>query len=51
MSGEWGFETRQIHAGTSADPTTGARAIPIYQTTTTSFATPITRRRSLDYLN
>ncbi|MHB8334385.1 MAG: bifunctional o-acetylhomoserine/o-acetylserine sulfhydrylase [Acidimicrobiales bacterium] len=29
---EWGFETRQIHAGAVADPTTGARAVPIYQT-------------------
>ncbi len=28
----WGFETRQIHAGAVADPTTGARAVPIYQT-------------------
>src|ERR1700677_3561367 len=37
MSGEWGFETRQIHAGTSADPTTGARALPIYATTSYVF--------------
>ena len=29
----WSFETRQIHAGATADPTTGARATPIYQTT------------------
>ena len=34
---EWGFETRQIHAGTSADSATGARAIPIYQTTSYVF--------------
>ena len=34
---EWGFETRQIHAGTSPDPTTGARAVPIYQTTSYQF--------------
>ncbi len=34
---EWGFETRQIHAGTSADTATGARAIPIYQTTSYVF--------------
>jgi O-acetylhomoserine (thiol)-lyase len=32
----WSFETRQIHAGAAPDPTTGARATPIYQTT--SFA-------------
>jgi O-acetylhomoserine (thiol)-lyase len=29
---EWGFETRQIHAGTAPDTATGARAVPIYQT-------------------
>lgn len=28
-----GFETRQIHAGQVPDPVTGARALPIYQTT------------------
>ena len=28
-----GFETRAIHAGAAPDPTTGARATPIYQTT------------------
>jgi O-acetylhomoserine (thiol)-lyase len=33
----WGFETRQIHAGAEADPTTGARATPIYQTTSFVF--------------
>ena len=27
------FETRQIHAGQTPDPTTGARALPLYQTT------------------
>src|SRR5215204_998973 len=36
MSGQ-GFETRQIHAGTAPDPTTGARAVPIYQTTSYVF--------------
>lgn len=34
---EWGFETRQIHAGAVPDPTTGARAVPIYQTTSYTF--------------
>src|ERR1700691_4823451 len=34
---EWGFETRQIHAGTAPDPTTNARAVPIYQTTSYVF--------------
>jgi O-acetylhomoserine/O-acetylserine sulfhydrylase-like pyridoxal-dependent enzyme len=40
---DWGFETRQIHAGAVPDPTTGARAVPIYQTTSYTFrdtATP-----------
>ncbi len=32
-----GFETRQIHAGQEPDPTTGARAVPIYQTTAYQF--------------
>jgi O-acetylhomoserine (thiol)-lyase len=34
---QWGFETRQIHAGAAPDPTTGARATPIYQTTAFQF--------------
>jgi O-acetylhomoserine (thiol)-lyase len=34
---DWGFETRQIHAGADPDPTTGARAVPIYQTTSFVF--------------
>ena len=29
----YGFDTLQIHAGSSPDPTTGARQTPIYQTT------------------
>jgi O-acetylhomoserine (thiol)-lyase len=37
MSESWGFETKQLHAGTSPDPTTGARAVPIYQTTSFVF--------------
>ncbi|SCX44057.1 O-acetylhomoserine sulfhydrylase [Klenkia marina] len=37
MSGSWSFETRQIHAGASPDPTTGARALPIYATTSYQF--------------
>ncbi len=32
-----GFETLSIHAGASPDPTTGARATPIYQTTSYVF--------------
>ncbi|SDT01750.1 bifunctional o-acetylhomoserine/o-acetylserine sulfhydrylase [Microlunatus soli] len=37
MSEQWSFETKQIHAGQTADPTTGARALPIYQTTSYEF--------------
>jgi O-acetylhomoserine (thiol)-lyase len=33
----WGFETRQIHAGQEPDAATGARAVPIYQTTSYEF--------------
>ena len=32
-----GFETLALHAGQQADPTTGARAVPIYQTTSFNF--------------
>src|ERR1700749_3543172 len=31
------FETLQLHAGQQADPTTGSRAVPIYQTTSYQF--------------
>ncbi|TYQ16609.1 UNVERIFIED_CONTAM: O-acetylhomoserine sulfhydrylase [Acetivibrio alkalicellulosi] len=31
------FDTLQVHAGQEADPTTGARAVPIYQTTSYVF--------------
>ncbi len=31
------FETLQLHAGQEIDPTTGARAVPIYQTTSYAF--------------
>ncbi|WP_104168327.1 bifunctional o-acetylhomoserine/o-acetylserine sulfhydrylase [Arthrobacter sp. SX1312] len=37
MSNDWSFETRQIHAGQVPDATTGARALPIYQTTSFVF--------------
>jgi O-acetylhomoserine (thiol)-lyase len=37
MSEQWSFETKQIHAGQTPDPTTGARALPIYQTTAYQF--------------
>lgn len=33
----WGFETRQVHAGAHTDPTTGATALPIFQTTSFDF--------------
>ncbi|MCJ1713731.1 bifunctional o-acetylhomoserine/o-acetylserine sulfhydrylase [Curtobacterium sp. VKM Ac-2922] len=34
---QWRFETTQIHAGAQPDPTTGARATPIYKTTSYVF--------------
>ena len=37
MSNNWSFETLQIHAGQIPDPTTGARALPLYQTTAYQF--------------
>ena len=33
----FGFTTRQLHAGQQPDPTTGSRAVPIYQTTSYQF--------------
>ncbi len=33
----YSFETLQIHAGQTPDPTTGARALPLYQTTAYQF--------------
>src|SRR3954453_1017487 len=37
ISRELGFNTRALHAGYSPDPTTHARAVPIYQTTSYTF--------------
>jgi len=37
---EFGFDTRQVHAGQRPDPNTGARAVPIYQTTSYVFEDP-----------
>ncbi len=34
---QFGFATRQLHAGQQPDPTTGSRAVPIYQTTSYQF--------------
>ncbi len=34
---EYGFNTLSVHAGAAPDPTTGARATPIYQTTSYVF--------------
>lgn len=38
MSATWAFETKQIHAGQVVDPATRARALPLYQTTSYTFA-------------
>ncbi|MGL4343830.1 MAG: O-acetylhomoserine aminocarboxypropyltransferase/cysteine synthase family protein [Cellulosilyticaceae bacterium] len=37
MGRKFRFETLQLHAGQVADPTTGSRAVPIYQTTSYVF--------------
>jgi O-acetylhomoserine (thiol)-lyase len=37
---QFGFETRQLHAGQRPDPNTGARAVPIFQTTSYVFEDP-----------
>jgi O-acetylhomoserine (thiol)-lyase len=37
VSNAWSFETRQIHAGQEPDSATGARSLPIYQTTSFVF--------------
>ncbi len=37
MSDNLKFETLQLHAGQEIDPTTGSRAVPIYQTTSFGF--------------
>ncbi len=37
MSRKLSFDTLQVHAGQEVDPTTGSRAVPIYQTTSYVF--------------
>ncbi|MFN8061779.1 MAG: O-acetylhomoserine aminocarboxypropyltransferase/cysteine synthase family protein [Vicinamibacterales bacterium] len=37
---DFGFDTRAIHAGQRPDPNTGARAVPIFQTTSYVFEDP-----------
>ncbi|MEJ2131322.1 MAG: aminotransferase class I/II-fold pyridoxal phosphate-dependent enzyme, partial [Gammaproteobacteria bacterium] len=37
---EFGFHTRSVHAGQRPDPNTGARAVPIFQTTSYVFEDP-----------
>jgi O-acetylhomoserine/O-acetylserine sulfhydrylase len=37
MSNIYHFDTLQLHAGQQPDPTTGSRAVPIYQTSSYSF--------------
>ncbi len=40
FNGQFGFETRQLHAGQEPDKDTKSRAVPIYQTTSYVFDTP-----------
>ena len=37
MTKEYGFDTLAVHGGQEPDPTTGSRAVPIYQTTSYVF--------------
>jgi O-acetylhomoserine/O-acetylserine sulfhydrylase-like pyridoxal-dependent enzyme len=37
MSDTYHFNTLTLHAGQEIDPTTGSRAVPIYQTTSYAF--------------
>jgi O-acetylhomoserine (thiol)-lyase len=37
QASKYGFDTLQIHAGAKPDPATGARQVPIYQTTAYAF--------------
>jgi len=37
LSKKWRFDTLQVHAGQEADPVTGARAVPIYQSSSFVF--------------
>jgi O-acetylhomoserine (thiol)-lyase len=37
MNPTFGFTTRQLHTGYTPDPTTGSRAVPVYQTTSYVF--------------
>jgi O-acetylhomoserine (thiol)-lyase len=39
-SRQFGFNTRQVHAGQRPDPNSGARAVPIFQTTSYVFEDP-----------
>jgi len=40
QSRRFGFATREVHAGQRPDPNTGARAVPIFQTTSYVFEDP-----------
>ncbi len=40
MAKNWKFDTLQVHAGYTPDPTTHAAAVPIYQTTSYTFDSP-----------
>jgi len=37
MTNDWGFDTRQIHAGQEPDPANGSISVPIHQTTAFQF--------------
>ena len=47
MGKQLGFDTLALHAGQQPDPTTGSRAVPIYQTTSYVFKNSETRRQPI----
>src|SRR4029079_6330199 len=47
-SRRYGFDTLQVHAGQRPDPNTGARAVPIYQTTSSVFQAPASAAASFN---
>ncbi|ALS26587.1 O-acetylhomoserine aminocarboxypropyltransferase [Paenibacillus sp. 32O-W] len=46
---KWRFDTLQVHAGQEADPTTGARAVPIYQSSSFVFKSTELARAILNF--
>jgi O-acetylhomoserine (thiol)-lyase len=41
---EWGFDTLVLHAGQEPDPATGARAVPIFQSSSFGYCRAVVGR-------